>query len=498
VLKNQQHAMTMHLERPMPRLTGFVVTILALLGPEEQWRGFLPRHEAPPDDAQVQFPGLLSSAAGIPFVASGGSALVAAADSRPADVRDLIVAARGAPALICGLAASAVGNGWGWWGDAPATPLPRPDMALGHRRGEQLLAEDVQFLIVSLDTPDPCVREVAVRILARQRSEQVAKGLTDRLASGDSAIRVTAALGLGLHEPASAVDALIRALRDAVPGVRANAVWALGRIGDGRGVRPAMQVLDDRSDLVREAAAGALGRLDSTSAVPALTRILANDPEARVRRVAAWALAQLEARQSADALAQALQRDKDPGVREMCAWALGDLSERSVPEALLAAAQRDEDEKVRETAVWAVGQIGDGSAAERLGQMMESERSSTVRGTIAWALGQMDLSKAPKGLIAALADGDARLRLRAAWAISEIGDAQAIPALRAALAKEQDARARKAELRALIHSGERAERLTELLQSSDPAIREAVIRGLAGRNHSDPWPWPEPRPRPFP
>ncbi|HKV76183.1 MAG TPA: hypothetical protein VJN95_16815, partial [Gemmatimonadales bacterium] len=39
------------------------------------------------------------------------------------DIRTLIEAAHGAPAPLCALAARAVGNGWGGWGDAPVTPL---------------------------------------------------------------------------------------------------------------------------------------------------------------------------------------------------------------------------------------------------------------------------------------------------------------------------------------------------------------------------------------
>ena len=38
--------------------------------------------------------------------------------------------------------------------------------------------------------------------------------------------------------------------------------------------------------------------------------------------------------------------------------------------------------------------------------------------------------------------------------------------------------------------------MTELLKSGDPAVREAAIRGLAGRSVTNPW--PQPRPRPFP
>jgi hypothetical protein len=47
-------------------------------------------------------------------------------------------------------------------------------------------------------------------------------------------------------------------------------------------------------------------------------------------------------------------------------------------------------------------------------------------------------------------------------------------------------------------SGERSEQLTELLQSKDPEVRAAAIRGIAGPDEVDPGPWPEPRPRPFP
>jgi HEAT repeat protein len=105
---------------------------------------------------------------------------------------------------------------------------------------------------------------------------------------------------------------------------------------------------------------------------------------------------------------------------------------------------------------------------------------------------------APRGLITALGDRDAELRLMAAWALSEIGDAAALPALRTALSRERDEQVRKALLRALIHSGEPTERLSELLQSKDPRVREAAVRAVAGGNGPDPWPWPQPRPRPFP
>lgn len=182
----------------------------------------------------------------------------------------------------------------------------------------------------------------------------------------------------------------------------------------------------------------------------------------------------------------------------MSAWALGNIESRGALPVLLAAARGDSDPSVRETAVWAIGQLEDLSAAEGLGQLLAAEKEPRVRRTAAWALGQLDLRSAPKGLIDALGDPNPKVRLTAAWAVSEIGDAAALPALRAALQKESDGSVRRAQVRALIRSGEPSERLTELLKSEDPRVREAAIRGIAGRGGIDPWPWPEPRPRPFP
>jgi hypothetical protein len=73
-----------------------------------------------------------------------------------------------------------------------------------------------------------------------------------------------------------------------------------------------------------------------------------------------------------------------------------------------------------------------------------------------------------------------------------------LPALRTALARETSKQVSKALMRALIHSGEPAERLSALLQSDDPEVRKTAIRGIAGSTGLDPWPWPQPRPRPFP
>ncbi len=89
------------------------------------------------------------------------------------DVTALLAAARGAPPLICALAAQAVrGNGWGDWSDAPSTPLPRSTVVHSYERDEQqaLSNADVQQLLDALGSPtracgsSPCAFSGTTRV----------------------------------------------------------------------------------------------------------------------------------------------------------------------------------------------------------------------------------------------------------------------------------------------------------------------------------------------
>jgi HEAT repeat protein len=183
----------------------------------------------------------------------------------------------------------------------------------------------------------------------------------------------------------------------------------------------------------------------------------------------------------------------------MAAWALGSIEDRRSTPLLAAAIRADADDRVRETAVWALAQLEDRSSIDILGAAT-GDRSARVRGTAAWAIGQLDENvKAPAGLLRLLSDESDDTRLKAAWALGQLEDPGALPAIRDALRAEKSDRVRKGLIRALMRSGERSEEaLSQLLSSSDPQVREAAVRGLAGRQAFDPWPWPWPRPRPFP
>ncbi|HEY4319910.1 MAG TPA: HEAT repeat domain-containing protein [Gemmatimonadales bacterium] len=415
------------------------------------------------------------------------------------DVRATIAAAHGVAAPICQYAAGAIRNGnWQWSGDAPVTPLNPSGVTTASDGDEALSTVDVAFLLDSLASHDGCVREMAVRLLPFDEGETAAAGLLQRLTAADSSLREMAAFGLGLVAPERAVEPLMRVLRDASVGVRADAAWALGRIGSGSALRALLGTFDDPAPVVRLSGVVAVGHMDSAAAVPALIKRLRIDESPAVRRTAAWALGQLgEDHGAIAALSEALHGDKDIDVREMCGWALGEIGNKDGTPSLLAAL-RDPSPRIRETSAWALAEIGDDANGATLDRMLVTEHDSRVRATLAWALGQLDATATGPGLLAAVSDSSAGVRMRAAWAISQHGDKAAIPALRTALAREKDSDAARAEIRALIHSVDDPSELASLLESKDASVRVAVTRALAGRRGPDPWPWPNPRPRPFP
>jgi hypothetical protein len=88
---------------------------------------------------------LITSSLPIVGCASSPNALASGsgAVSSSQDIRDLIEAARGAPAALCACAARSIWNSWGW-SDAPASPLGQP-VSSHPRERVRLSDEDVRF-----------------------------------------------------------------------------------------------------------------------------------------------------------------------------------------------------------------------------------------------------------------------------------------------------------------------------------------------------------------
>lgn len=430
------------------------------------------------------------------------------------DITALLSEAHGAPPAICAMAARSV-ESLRWqdaWRDAPSTPLRADQVTLRRieddapdddRGATPFTASELRLLLDHVIDPDPCARELSIRLLATTRRSaaaiDVSRALVEHLRSADEKTREAASFGIGLMSPGNATPALLSVLGDKSAAVRANAAWALGRIHDGRALSALMHATNDSDESVRLAAVTALGQLHSTASAAVLIRVLERDSVASVRRVAAWALSRLDTSSAARPLGQALRRDRDAAVREMCAWALGELKSRERIDDLLFALQQDPMRKVRETSAWALGQLHDARAVAGLSAVLGKDDDQSVRGTAAWAIGQLHVNSAPSGLVTALADPDDLVRFKASWALSEIRDDRSVSAVRAAFEKETHEGARRAQLRLLLAAGNQSEGLLkELLLSPDPQVREVAVRGVAGATRINPWPWPAPRPRPFP
>ena len=182
--------------------------------------------------------------------------LIGQPPAAPPDVAALLTAAHGAPPVICALAAHAIRNtGWGYWTDAPSTPLARVGAEYERERdAKDLPAADEDRLLAGLASDDACVRELSVRLLSGESGDRVANALQSRLTSSDASLRAIAAFGLGLSETRTAGDELIKTLHDATAAVRANSAWALGRIDNGRALSPLVQLFRDGDSTVRQAA----------------------------------------------------------------------------------------------------------------------------------------------------------------------------------------------------------------------------------------------------
>ena len=237
--------------------------------------------------------------------------------------------------------------------------------------------------IVSTDHSDP-------------NPEQALPRLTVLLKDRNPEMRRTAAQSLGKIARKEAVPALVEALRDPDAGVRRNAAWALGMIGEaamGPDRSPLASLLFDPDPGVREAAAmalgltgdtqaglelllermrepgtpsdskrlvaAALGGMEARTAVPVLTKLLA-DRDPRVRRWAVAALGEIADQQTVAPLSKVLAGDPDPGVRVEAAFRLGKFGGAAARPAL-AAALKDSNADVRRLADAALKELAGGS-----------------------------------------------------------------------------------------------------------------------------------------
>lgn len=251
--------------------------------------------------ALVLVPALLFGARSARDGAPGAAEGPAPEAAQGGEAETLLGAVRGLHPVACALVLQSAGNGW--WGageseDAPALARRGEETARVLRwmdgRETAHTAADVATLDRALGDADACVRQVAARMLARDRMPGGVDALLAAVRGSDAARREAAIVGLGHAGDARAVGPLRGLLDDADPEVRGGAAWALGHTDSREAAEAVRPVAGDREPRVRRAAARALGRLEDEASIPTLARLLASDPDAGVRRAAAWSLGKIE------------------------------------------------------------------------------------------------------------------------------------------------------------------------------------------------------------
>jgi beta-lactamase regulating signal transducer with metallopeptidase domain len=224
----------------------------------------------------------------------------------------------------------------------------------------------------------------------------------------------------------AACDAAQRRAVDSIPTLIAmlgdESKSELIRCWEGSRWSPALETFNHPSP--GEQAALALASMGSPAFAPLAEQLSTSN--AVVRRNAAWAIGELTgmlpgARAAAVPQLIDLLSDSDVWARVAAARALGELRDDRATEQLVITLS-DADAKVREMSAWALSEMKDHRAVEALCRVLLTDPQPAVRRTAAEALGEIRSAAALASLKQALNDPEARVRAKAGWAISEIGD----------------------------------------------------------------------------
>jgi HEAT repeat protein len=157
---------------------------------------------------------------------------------------------------------------------------------------------------------------------------------------------------------------------------RAIACWVIGRLGDDAGISVLQSALSHQEAEVRREAVMSLGLIQNVQVVEALVTCLHHDEDFTVRMVTARALGMLGGENALKALVTTLQNQQESiGVRSNAAEALADIGSAEALTALLEALS-DPVAEVRFWSVYALGQIGDARALPALESVAAHDHES--------------------------------------------------------------------------------------------------------------------------
>jgi HEAT repeat protein len=208
---------------------------------------------------------------------------------------------------------------------------------------------------------------------------------------------------------------------------------------------------------------------DSDAALPLTASLADADPE--MRRKAAWALGEIGDARAIEPLVEALE-DTDEDVRRVSLLVLEKLGWKPPDEAqeireLIASRQWDR-----------LAGMGDVAIEALIETLRSGDEDARLKA--AWALGEIGDRRGLDALKLALEDSEASVREKSAWALGEIGDPSAVDALVGVLEDEEDV-VRQAASGALAMLGWKPpeEEVAEEIFAEEPAEEEVVTEVAA-------------------
>jgi HEAT repeat protein len=358
-------------------------------------------------------------------------------------------------------------TGLGWLGDLralePLLTLIRnsDNILLGEKAAWALLSirsqEAVQPLVRALNDENATVRAAAAWALAGIKSSESVEPLISALSDSDGKVRENAAFTLATIADPRTAPLLVALFEDETVSKNIKDSIHLGLAQMGKpALEPLVEALKSSDDSTRYHAATTLGMIASKEVVEAVIPLL-NDPNEQVMIQAVWALGKIGDRRALAPLLSMFHRGlakgrviealgglKDDSVVELLEDALEDgLLDRSAARALahigtekvikpLIRAARVEDVRMLEAAKNGMRNVGE-LAIDPLIECL-SDSDFQIREFALDLLGEMRSTKAVSRIMDVLAhDEDDLIRVDAAIALGEIGDARAKESLEKAL-----------------------------------------------------------------
>ena len=158
----------------------------------------------------------------------------------------------------------------------------------------------------------------------------------------------------------------------------------------------------------------------------------------KVRVIACWVIGKIRDKRAVRSLLAAFE-DQDVSLCWEAAKSLGLLGSKRAIQPLIASLFDAKPVDKRAAAAYALGLIGDNRALEPLlNVLLNRDEDVRVRAEVAEALALLGDARAVPPLINSLRDNSVEVRFWSAFALGELGDKQALPALERLASTDQD------------------------------------------------------------